>query len=787
MIFVRFCILPLIYLFSSNLIAKTITPLQISLFNPIQLTNEGSDVLGLRLNLFYGRNQNVNGLDLGLVNSVDDSSSGLALGLLNYSEIRHAGLQAGVVNIAKRSLYGFQIGIANYSETPFGLQFGVVNIGDKIYFPMFGIFTNWARRSYLGQFTIGFNQARKTAFQVGGILNNANEAGAQFSASFNFSEDSIFQISGLSNFTEKGVFQLSLGINRGVDSKSQIAGLLNISGNSLFQMALIGNSNLSEGFVQFALLGNHALKNQVQIAVLGNYARESSFQFSGLLNIASCSEECKAHTQISTFVNYSDIVNGQFGLINIANRSRLQYGILNLSDQSENGQVGVLNRSVKTQGYMFGLINESHELLGYQIGLINIAKNARFPFTLFFNSNYENRIVRRNSGLFDGKYSPFQLSLYSPLQSFTYETPIYGIRLNLLYGKNVSVYGLDFGLFNLASEVRGIEIGMLNLIRKDFGGVQVGLYNFLTENFYGVQIGALGSYNRGSMYGFSISPVAITKGNVYGMQVGLLFNSGQNFPLPQFSFGLNLANFSAGQIGGIGNYASNNVKGAQLSAGFNYAKGNVYGQIAGIFNYAEGNVLPGQISLFFNRALYTPFQFSFFGNHAVEESHVQIAGLFNIVSRDIRSAPFGMGADPYIQASLAFNFSRDTYFQMSAFNIDRGHNYVQIGGINFAEDGHFQTGGINISLGMQGVQMGPINFASSGTGAQIGVINISDGFEGVSIGAWNFHDSFKGLSLGIFNFAKSLTGAQVGLINIHLRGKIPVMIGINAGTGGGED
>ncbi|PJZ62844.1 LA_2272/LA_2273 family lipoprotein [Leptospira adleri] len=779
----RFYILILLHLLSSNLIAETITPLQVALFNPIQLTEEESDVFGLRLNFIYGKNRNLYGLDLGLVNSVAENSGGLALGMVNYSG-SHSGLQTGVVNLSKRRLYGIQFGIANYCDSPFGLQLGLVNVGNEAYLPMLGIFTNVARKPYLGQFTVGFNQARESFFQVGGILNNSNEGLIQLAGGLNFSENSILQISGLSNLSENGVFQLTLGVNRGADTKSQFAGLLNISGNSLLQMAFIGNSILSEGFLQFALLGNHARKNQIQIAVLGNYAQSSYLQFSSLLNINTCPDGCKANAQISTFLNYSDQVNSQFGLINIANQSNLQIGILNLSDSSKKGQAGIFNRSPKTEGFMIGLINESHELFGYQIGLINIAKNAFFPFTLFFNSNYENRNVKRNTGLLEGRYSLFQLSLYSPLQFFTYETPINGVRLNLFYGKSVSIFGLDLGLFNLASEVRGVEIGAFNLIRKDFGGVQIGLFNSLVEDFYGMQIGALGHYNRKSLYGFSISPIAVTKGNVYGMQIGLLLNSGQNFPLPQFSFGFNIANFSAGQIGGIGNYASNNVKGAQISTGFNYAKGNVYGQIAGIFNYAEGNVVPGQISLFFNRALYTPFQLSLFGNHAVEESDIQLAGLFNIVARDIRSAPFGRGADPYAQVSLVFNLSRKTYFQASAFNIDRGHNYVQIGGINFARDGHFQAGGINISVGMQGVQTGPINFADDGAGTQIGMVNISNRFEGVSVGAWNLSHSFKGLSVGIFNFAEYLTGAQVGLINIHLRGKIPVMVGVNAGATG---
>ena len=43
---------------------------------------------------------------------------------------------------------------------------------------------------------------------------------------------------------------------------------------------------------------------------------------------------------------------------------------------------------------------------------------------------------------------PIQLSLLTPVQIFPEQTPIAGLRLNVLYGRNVSVQGLDVGLVN---------------------------------------------------------------------------------------------------------------------------------------------------------------------------------------------------------------------------------------------------------------------------------------------------------------------------------------------------
>ncbi|MGB2768214.1 MAG: hypothetical protein WBC88_00615, partial [Candidatus Zixiibacteriota bacterium] len=43
---------------------------------------------------------------------------------------------------------------------------------------------------------------------------------------------------------------------------------------------------------------------------------------------------------------------------------------------------------------------------------------------------------------------PIQLALVTPIQIFPEDNSITGVRLNLLYGRNVSVSGLDLGLVN---------------------------------------------------------------------------------------------------------------------------------------------------------------------------------------------------------------------------------------------------------------------------------------------------------------------------------------------------
>ncbi|MCP4703426.1 MAG: hypothetical protein GY865_02350, partial [candidate division Zixibacteria bacterium] len=46
------------------------------------------------------------------------------------------------------------------------------------------------------------------------------------------------------------------------------------------------------------------------------------------------------------------------------------------------------------------------------------------------------------------QHKPVQLSLFNPIQIFPETDGITGVRLNLLYGRNTKVIGVDFGLVN---------------------------------------------------------------------------------------------------------------------------------------------------------------------------------------------------------------------------------------------------------------------------------------------------------------------------------------------------
>ncbi|MGE4488564.1 MAG: hypothetical protein AB7E95_03345 [Kiritimatiellales bacterium] len=102
------------------------TPLMVSLLTPAQVPAPEWDVKGLRINLFYGRCNDLYGADLGLVNHTAGQSTGLDIGLVNYVEGKLIGFQAGGVNVGNR-VKALQIGVYNKADDISGLQIGLIN------------------------------------------------------------------------------------------------------------------------------------------------------------------------------------------------------------------------------------------------------------------------------------------------------------------------------------------------------------------------------------------------------------------------------------------------------------------------------------------------------------------------------------------------------------------------------------------------------------------------------------------------------------------------------------
>ena len=87
----------LIFIFAATTSAQD-KPIQLSLFNPIQIVPESQSISGFRLNLIYGKNVNVTGFDLGLVNQSTGFQMGVQFGALNLTDRGMIGWQDGFVN-----------------------------------------------------------------------------------------------------------------------------------------------------------------------------------------------------------------------------------------------------------------------------------------------------------------------------------------------------------------------------------------------------------------------------------------------------------------------------------------------------------------------------------------------------------------------------------------------------------------------------------------------------------------------------------------------------------------
>ncbi|MDO9513611.1 MAG: hypothetical protein Q7J59_03255 [Elusimicrobiota bacterium] len=110
---------------------------------------------------------------------------------------------------------------------------------------------------------------------------------------------------------------------------------------------------------------------------------------------------------------------------------------------------------------------------------------------------------------------PLQLALVDPVQLVSAETSISGFRLNILYGRNESVKGMDLGLLvGVAdSSFTGWQYNLLgNITKGDFSGLQMGFVNY-AGNAKGLQLGVI-NY-AGSLKGLQIGLInIIDKGGV---------------------------------------------------------------------------------------------------------------------------------------------------------------------------------------------------------------------------------------------------------------------------------
>ncbi len=127
---------------------------------------------------------------------------------------------------------------------------------------------------------------------------------------------------------------------------------------------------------------------------------------------------------------------------------------------------------------------------------------------------------------------PFNLALFNPVQVFPENTTIGGIRINLLYGKNVQMSGFDWGLVNHVGGggCTGVQWGFVNLCEGSFTGWQAAFVNLGNKNVEGFQYGF---YNSGDhVSGFQLGFVNSAQ-TMKGLQIGFvnIIKTGGQFPV----------------------------------------------------------------------------------------------------------------------------------------------------------------------------------------------------------------------------------------------------------------
>ncbi len=282
------------------------------------------------------------------------------------------------------------------------------------------------------------------------------------------------------------------------------------------------------------------------------------------------------------------------------------------------------------------------------------------------------------------RWTPFQLSLVNPVQVFNARRDVYGLRLDLIYGRNGSVFGLDIGCYNDSKNMAGFQAGILNETVSPGDENRRGM-----SLVYGIQLAAAGNFSG------SID----CRARIAGFQIAFLFNSTtiDSFAGVQLAGVYNMASegaFRGMQFSGILNSSDSLFSGIQFACG-----GNHSGSIKGI-------------------------QFAIIGNYGGQVRGIQGSGIFNAV----------LDADACgIQFSGLVNFSEKGIYGIQAAPVFNGIEEGAIHGLqlgvlcNEAYSGEvlgMQFGFINIAHNMKGIQIGVINLAQKMSGVQIGVFNI---------------------------------------------------------------
>jgi hypothetical protein len=153
----------------------------------------------------------------------------------------------------------------------------------------------------------------------------------------------------------------------------------------------------------------------------------------------------------------------------------------------------------------------------------------------------------------------FQFGLFAPeLQIVDANSNVSGLRIDIVYGENANVRGIDLGVVNSTTgdfTGFGYAIGA-NLVEGNATGVQWSwLYSHTGGEFTGWQSGVVARTSGAGSAGFQSGWVNLAEKDFTGVQWGLV-NHAQSFKGLQLGF-VNMAEHLDGLQIGLVNYAGN--------------------------------------------------------------------------------------------------------------------------------------------------------------------------------------------------------------------------------------
>lgn len=213
-----------------------------------------------------------------------------------------------------------------------------------------------------------------------------------------------------------------------------------------------------------------------------------------------------------------------------------------------------------------------------------------------------------------------QVAIFDPIQLVPSNAPVTGVRLDLPYGLNKEVVGLDLGILNhTANGGSGLAIGLVGNWAGDgdiepgpgvYDGVQlaggfnvadqargaqvaVGV-NWARDRGAGLQLALIANVVNGSMTGLQLAEVNYVRNHMRGVQLGAglvtALNLAGDMTGAQINVGILAMNYSGNvhgaqiNIGLCGNHARD-VEGAQVGLTLNTAR-KLRGFQLGLINYA---------------------------------------------------------------------------------------------------------------------------------------------------------------------------------------------------------